>query len=97
MSTAFNVIATMIAKPGQEATLETLLRGLLEPTRLEAGCEQYELNQDLQSPGTFYMIERWSSDAALAAHDQSAHIQSFRAKAPEVLELFDLKRLKFLA
>ena len=35
MSTAFNVIATLIAKPGQHATLETLLRGLLEPTRLE--------------------------------------------------------------
>lgn len=48
MSTAFNVIATLIAKPGQQATLETLLRGLLEPTRLEAGCEQYDLHQDLQ-------------------------------------------------
>ena len=30
MSAAFNVIATLIAKPGQQATLETLLRGLLE-------------------------------------------------------------------
>jgi hypothetical protein len=52
MPTAFNVIATLIAKPGQQATLETLLRGLLEPTRLEAGCEQYDLHQDLQHPGT---------------------------------------------
>jgi len=89
MPTAFNVIATLIAKPGQQATLETLLRGLLEPTRLEAGCEQYDLHQDL--------LERWSDDAALADHDQSAHIQSFRAKAADVLEHFELKRLKFLA
>ena len=37
MSAAFNVIATLIAKPGQQATLETLLRELLEPTRIEAG------------------------------------------------------------
>ncbi|KAF1030712.1 MAG: putative monooxygenase [Pseudomonas sp.] len=97
MSTAFNVIATLIAKPGQQDTLEALLRALLEPTRQEAGCEQYELNQDLQRPEAFYMIERWSSDAALAAHDQSAHIQNFRAKAADVLEHFELKRLKFLA
>ncbi|MBA1430036.1 MULTISPECIES: putative quinol monooxygenase [Pseudomonas fluorescens group] len=97
MSTAFNVIATLIAKPGQQATLETLLRGLLEPTRLEPGCEQYDLHQDLQHPETFYMLERWSDDAALADHDQSAHIQAFRSQAAEVIEHFELKRLKFLA
>ena len=97
MSTAFNVIATLIAKPGQQATLELLLRDLLEPTRLEAGCEQYDLHQDLQHPETFYMLERWSDDAALADHDQSTHIQHFRAKAADVIEHFELKRLKFLA
>ena len=97
MSTAFNVIATLIAKPGQQATLEPLLRDLLEPTRLEAGCEQYDLHQDLQHPETFYMLERWSDDAALVDHDQSAHIQHFRAKAADVIEHFELKRLKFLA
>ncbi|CAI8877708.1 MULTISPECIES: putative quinol monooxygenase [Pseudomonas] len=97
MPTAFNVIATLIAKPGQQATLEPLLRDLLEPTRLEAGCEQYDLHQDLQHPETFYMLERWSDDAALADHDQSAHIQHFRAKAADVIEHFELKRLKFLA
>ena len=47
MSTAFNVIATLIAKPGQQAILEPLLRGLLAPTRLEAGCEQYDLHLSL--------------------------------------------------
>jgi len=97
MCTAFNVIATLIAKPDQQDTLEKLLRELLEPTRLEAGCEQYDLHQDLQHPQTFYMLERWSDDAALADHDQSAHIQSFRAKAAEVIEHFELKRLTLLA
>ncbi|MFP7637514.1 putative quinol monooxygenase [Pseudomonas veronii] len=97
MSAAFNVIATLIAKPGQQHTLESLLRGLLEPNRQEAGCEQYDLHQDLQHPETFYMLERWRDDAALGDHDQSAHIQSFRAKAADVLAHFELKRLKFLA
>ncbi|MFC6300867.1 antibiotic biosynthesis monooxygenase [Pseudomonas sp. CCM 7893] len=96
MSTAFNVIATLIAKPGQQDTLEPLLRGLLEPTRAEAGCQQYDLHQDLQHPETFYMLERWNDDAALDAHDRSAHIQSFRTKAADVIEHFELKRLKFL-
>ncbi|MDQ0738382.1 putative quinol monooxygenase [Pseudomonas sp. W4I3] len=97
MPTAFNVIATLIAKPGQQAILETLLRELLEPTRQEPGCQQYDLHQDLQHPETFYMLERWSDDAALADHDQSAHIQNFRTKAADVIEHFELKRLQFLA
>jgi quinol monooxygenase YgiN len=40
------------------------------------------------------MIEKWSSDEALQAHDDSAHIQNFRAKAGDFLEHFDLKRLR---
>lgn len=97
MSNAFNVIATLIAKPGQQDTLEKLLREILEPTRVEPGCEQYDLHQDLQHPETFYMLERWSDESALADHDQSAHIQNFRAKAGDVIEHFDLKRLQFIA
>ncbi|MGH8360391.1 MAG: antibiotic biosynthesis monooxygenase, partial [Pseudomonas sp.] len=30
-------------------------------------------------------------------HVQSAHIQNFRTKAADVLEHFELKRLKFIA
>jgi quinol monooxygenase YgiN len=43
------------------------------------------------------MLERWSDDAALADHDQSAHLQSFRTQAADVIEHLELKRLKFLA
>jgi len=97
MSQPFTAIATLIAKPGQQDTLEQHLRALLEPTRAEAGCSQYDLHQDLANPLAFYMIEHWSSDEALQAHDASAHIQNFRAKAAEFLEHFELKRLRSVA
>ncbi len=96
MSKPFTVIAKLIAKPGQQDVLEQHLRALLSPTRAEAGCSQYDLHQDLENPHAFYMIEQWSGDAALQAHDASAHIQNFRAQAGEVLELFELKRLQFI-
>ena len=97
MSQPFTAIATLIARPGQQDALEQHLRALIEPTRAEAGCGQYELHQDLANPLAFYMIEQWSSDEALQAHDASAHVQNFRAKAPEFLEHFELKRLRTLA
>ncbi|MEO6680622.1 MAG: putative quinol monooxygenase [Pseudomonas sp.] len=97
MSQPFTAIATLIAKPGQQDALEQHLRALLEPTRAESGCGQYDLHQDLANPLAFYMIEQWSSDEALQAHDASAHIQNFRARAGDFLEHFDLKRLRTLA
>jgi quinol monooxygenase YgiN len=96
MSQPFTAIATLIAKAGQQDALEQHLRVLLEPTRAEAGCGQYDLHQDLANPLAFYMIEQWSSDEALQAHDASAHIQHFRASAGELIEHFDLKRLRAL-
>ncbi|MHA6231584.1 putative quinol monooxygenase [Pseudomonas fluorescens group sp. PF-69] len=97
MSQPFTAIATLIAKPGQQGALEQHLRALVEPTRAEAGCGQYDLHQDLANPLAFYMIERWSSDEALQAHDASAHIQHLRARAGDFLEHFELKRLQALA
>ncbi|VVP58130.1 Putative monooxygenase [Pseudomonas fluorescens] len=97
MSQPFTAIATLIAKAGQQNLLEQHLRALLEPTRAETGCGQYDLHQDLANPLAFYMIEKWSSDEALQAHDASAHIQNFRARASDFLEHFELKRLRNLA
>ncbi|MET1067343.1 MAG: putative quinol monooxygenase [Pseudomonas prosekii] len=97
MSQPFTAIATLIAKPGQQDALEQHLRALLAPTRVEAGCGQYDLHQDLANPLAFYMIEQWSSDEALQAHDASAHVQNFRAKAADFLEHFELKRLRTLS
>lgn len=97
MSQAFTAIATLIAKPGQQEALEQHLRALVEPTRAEAGCGQYDLHQDLANPLAFYMIEQWSSDEALQAHDASAHIQNFRTEADAFLEHFELKRLRSVA
>lgn len=97
MSQPFTAIATLVAKAGQQDALEKHLRALLEPTRAEAGCGQYDLHLDLANPQAFYMIEKWSSDEALQAHDASDHIQNFRATAGDLIELFELKRLRFVA
>ncbi|WP_065261259.1 putative quinol monooxygenase [Pseudomonas bananamidigenes] len=97
MSQPFTAIATLIARPGQQDALEQHLRALIEPTRAEAGCGQYELHQDLANPLAFYMIEQWASDEALQAHDASAHIQHFRNQAGAFLEHFELKRLRVIA
>lgn len=97
MSQAFTAIATLIAKPGQQDTLENALRALVEPSRAEEGCGQYDLHRDLADPLTFYVIEHWASEEILQAHNASAHFRNFQATAGDCIEHFQLKRLGSIA
>ncbi|WP_250499313.1 putative quinol monooxygenase [Caballeronia sp. GAWG1-5s-s] len=80
------VVAIFIAKPGREEELRQVLEANVAPTRQERGALQYDLHRDIKEPRRFIFVERWESEAALADHGQTAHIQAFRAKAPELCE-----------
>lgn len=97
MTQPFTAIATLTAKPGQQDALEQALRALIEPSRAEAGCGQYDLHRDLADPRVFYVIEQWASDAVLEAHNASAHFQQFQSSAGDSIEHFQLKRLGAIA
>jgi quinol monooxygenase YgiN len=62
------VIASTRARAGHERELEELLRSLIETTRQEEGCIQYDLHVGATDPAAFAFYERWSSQAALDAH-----------------------------
>ena len=53
------VVATMRAKAGKEDELRAALESVLEPTRAEAGCVNYDLHQGLQDPAVFTFYENW--------------------------------------
>ena len=80
-----SVVAEITAKPGKEAELRRGLMGLIEPTRKENGCVQYDLHVSTDDPARFVFYENWSSRAALDAHLGSAHIQAMLAVADELL------------
>ena len=61
------VIATFTAKPGMADAVQAALATAIAPTHLEDGCLLYALHRG-GDDSTFVFIERWTSDAALAAH-----------------------------
>jgi quinol monooxygenase YgiN len=65
------------AAAGHEEKLAEQLRALVAPTRSEAGCLEYELHRDPQSPGKFMFYERFSSQSALDEHLASPHFKKF--------------------
>jgi quinol monooxygenase YgiN len=89
-------VAIFVAKPGAEAKLEVLLKGLVEPTRQEPGCLQYDLHVDIKEPRRFVFIERWANQEALAGHGKTAHIAHFREHGPELIEQKEVDFLRKL-
>ncbi len=92
-SSKTRVVARAQAQPGKETELKSVLEGLIEPTRAEAGCLHYELWQNRAEPTQFTFIEEWVSDEALASHGESDHIQKGRELMQDLLvEPLDLRR-----
>jgi quinol monooxygenase YgiN len=79
--TYLTVVAEITAKPGSEEELRALLLSIVEPTRKEDGCIQYDLHVSTAEPGKFLFFENWEDQAALAKHAASEHLKAFGAKA----------------
>ena len=62
------VVARLKAQPGEVDGLNSLLIGLIEPTRKEQGCITFEMHQNNEDPTDFLFFEEWTEDAALVKH-----------------------------
>ncbi|MDG4862247.1 putative quinol monooxygenase [Streptomyces sp. T-3] len=88
------LIIQITALPGRGGEQIAAYERLAPVVRAEEGCLQYDLHQVRDDPDRFVLIERWSSRAALAAHDATPHMieadaasPAFRAGPAEVVEL----------
>ncbi len=80
------VIAHMRAKPGKEQDLHDALAALVEPTRQENGCVNYDMHQGVEDPALFYFYENWESAEALDAHLQTPHLVDLGAQLGELVD-----------
>lgn len=73
------IVAQITAEPDQIEFVKSQLLGLIEKTRQEAGCRQYDLHQDNNDPSQFLFYENWESRELWEDHIQSEHILAYRA------------------
>ena len=81
-----NKIIEINAKPACDIVLANLLKGMVEPSRAEAGCLRYDLYQDVTNPGRFLLYESWDSEISLEKHRYTDHMNIFKEKAPDLIE-----------
>ena len=84
------VIASLKAKPGQEAALFAELKALVAPTRAEAGCILYEMHRSHENPGWFIFNELWESRPLWDEHMAAPHLTAFSAKQDALVESWEL-------
>lgn len=80
------VVANVKVKAGTEETFKAAAREVVSPTLKEKGNITYEFNQSVADPTVFVTYERWTSQAALDSHLQTAHMQKFFGIVGELFE-----------
>jgi quinol monooxygenase YgiN len=69
---------------GRDEDIREAMIDMMDETAKEAGCLHYRFYRDVQNPGVYRVYEEWESDAHLADHAASAHMQVFRARLKEI-------------
>jgi quinol monooxygenase YgiN len=88
------VVAVIRAKRGMESKVREELLNLLQLSRSDDGCVNYDLHQGIDDPALFVFHENWQSKELLDKHLATAHVQNFLSKAQDLLaEPVDLKLL----
>jgi quinol monooxygenase YgiN len=71
------VIATWVAKPGEEENIARIQRENSAAARSEPGCQEFKVYRDKDDPRTFVLYEVYDDEAAFQAHRESAHFKRY--------------------
>ena len=63
-----------------------ILKKLVIETRKEEGCLQYDLIEDNQNKGVFFIVELWETQEHHYQHSGTDHLMDFRHQVAPMLE-----------
>lgn len=81
-----NLTVIIKSKPESRETLKSLLLDLVQNSKKETACLQYDLHQSNGEPNTFIFHEIWENQNGLDNHNQQSYIQSFFKKSKLLLQ-----------
>lgn len=91
------IIAHVTAKPDKIAFVKAQLLRLVEITRSEVGCVQYDLHQDNENPAHFMFFELWDSRELWQQHMNAPHLKDYLAATDGAIANFALHEMTQVA
>ncbi len=76
------VEGTVRIPPENLEAARPVMEQMIRASRAEPGCIDYAYAIDVLDPGLVRVTERWESRAALAAHFEEAHMDTWRSFFP---------------
>ena len=84
------IVADITAEADKIDLVKTELEKLIEPSRADAGCLQYDLHQDNENPAHFLFFENWESRELWQAHMETPHLKAYMEATEGAVAAFSL-------
>ncbi|MEM7288871.1 MAG: putative quinol monooxygenase [Pseudomonadota bacterium] len=91
--TTVTVIANIHAQKDKIELVKSELLKLIDITRAEEGCINYDLHQDNKNPAHFVFHENWTSSELLHAHLAAPHLASYLKAVEGAVEEFSINEM----
>ena len=96
MTNPLTIVAHITANADNIALVKSELLKLIDPTRKEQGCIQYDLHQDNDNPAVFIFYENWESRELWQTHMNNDHLKAYMEATEGAVESFTLNEMSRL-
>ncbi|YCO01246.1 putative quinol monooxygenase [Vibrio sp. VNB-15] len=91
------IVANIITKADQVELVKAELLKLIDVTRAEEGCINYDLHQDNENPAHFTFYENWESRELWRKHMDNAHLAQYMKATEGAVDTFTLNEMSHIA
>ncbi len=91
--TQLTIVANIKANPDRIDLVKAELLKLIETTRSENGCINYDLHQDNENPAHFMFYENWESRELWQIHMNAPHLAAYMTATEGAVAEFTLNEM----
>jgi len=81
MDKSVRVVVKVVARADKASEMRAVVLKLAADSRKEDGCLGYDVLQNAAEPHVFLLVEEWTSNAHLDAHNLTPHVHEAVMKA----------------
>ncbi|AXT49435.1 antibiotic biosynthesis monooxygenase [Aquimarina sp. BL5] len=87
------IVAKILAKPEKRELVKSELVKLIDITKKEKGCINYDLHQDNENKNLFLFYENWESRDLWQTHMNNTHLADYMKATDGAVEEFTLNEM----
>ena len=91
------IVANIKANPEKIDLVKSELLKLIDVTRAEEGCINYDLHQDNENPAHFLFYENWESRDLWQAHMGNQHLKDYMDAVEGAIDDFTINEMSQIA